>query len=175
MHTNKPRHSAVPGHLLWKGASWFVLGALAWSFQVQADDDADDAIEEIIVTGSLIKRDNFDSASPLQVLEAAEIEAEATPALGEIIYNQTFNYGSDAFASHYSVTNPEGNRTGANFRGLGGGATLTLLDGKRVLDSNLNNLLPQIAIERIDILKDGASAIYGSDAVAGVILSLIHI
>ena len=169
MHTNKPRNSAVPGRLLFKGMSWFVLGALAWSFQVQADDDADDAIEEIIVTGSLIKRDNFDSASPLQVLEAAEILAEATPALGEIIYNQTFNYGSDAFSSHYSVTNPEGSRTGANFRGLGGGATLTLLDGKRVLDSNLNNLIPQIAIERIDILKDGASAIYGSDAVAGVI------
>ena len=169
MHTHKPRNSAVPGHPIFKGMSWLVLGALAWSFQAQADDDADDAIEEIIVTGSLIKRDNFDSASPLQVLEAAEIEAEATPALGEIIYNQTFNYGSDAFSSHYSVTNPEGNRTGANFRGLGGGATLTLLDGKRVLDSNLNNLIPQIAIERIDILKDGASAIYGSDAVAGVI------
>ena len=168
MHTNKPRNSAVPGRLLLRGMSWFVLGALAWSFQAQADD-ADDAIEEIIVTGSLIKRDNFDSASPLQVLEAAEILAEATPALGEIIYNQTFNYGSDAFSSHYSVTNPEGSRTGANFRGLGGGATLTLLDGKRVLDSNLNNLIPQIAIERIDILKDGASAIYGSDAVAGVI------
>ena len=169
MHTHKPRNGAVPGHPIFKGMSWLVLGALAWSFQAQADDDADDAIEEIIVTGSLIKRDNFDSASPLQVLEAAEIEAEATPALGEIIYNQTFNYGSDAFSSHYSVTNPEGNRTGANFRGLGGGATLTLLDGKRVLDSNLNNLIPQIAIERIDILKDGASAIYGSDAVAGVI------
>ena len=169
MHTNKPRNSAGPGRLLLRGMSWLVLGALAWSFQVQADDDADDAIEEIIVTGSLIKRDNFDSSSPLQVLEAAEIEAEATPALGEIIYNQTFNYGSDAFSSHYSVTNPEGSRTGANFRGLGGGATLTLLDGKRVLDSNLNNLIPQIAIERIDILKDGASAIYGSDAVAGVI------
>ena len=104
MHTNKPRNSAVPGRLLFRGMSWFVLGALAWSFQVQADDDADDAIEEIIVTGSLIKRDNFDSASPLQVLEAAEIEAEATPALGEIIYNQTFNYGSDAFSSHYSVS-----------------------------------------------------------------------
>ena len=140
----------------------------------EADDDQDEQgnqeeVEEIVVTGSLIKRDNFDSASPLQVLDSVDIEMEATPALGEIIYNQTFNYGSDAFASHYSVTNPEGNRTGANLRGLGGGATLTLLNGKRVLDANLNNLIPQIAIERMDILKDGASALYGSDAVAGVL------
>ena len=146
-------------------AVWLPLAATAQ----QADDDDDERIEEVVVTGSLIKRDNFDSASPLQVLDAVDIEMEATPALGEIIYNQTFNYGSDAFASHYSVTNPEGNRTGANLRGLGGGATLTLLNGKRVLDANLNNLIPQIAIQRMDILKDGASALYGSDAVAGVL------
>ena len=73
MHTHKPRNSAIQGHPIFKGMSWLVLGALAWSFQAQADDDADDAIEEIIVTGSLIKRDNFDSASPLQVLELSLI------------------------------------------------------------------------------------------------------
>ena len=153
---------------LLKGVGLVALAATALSAAAQ-DDAAEggEQIEEIIVTGSLIKRDNFDSASPLQVLDEVDIEAEATPALGEIIYNQTFNYGSDAFASHYSVTNPEGNRTGANLRGLG--ATLTLLGGKRVLDANLNNLVPQIAIQRIDILKDGASALYGSDAVAGVL------
>ena len=151
-----------------------ILGAAVFApAAVAQDEDADDEtageVEEVVVTGSLLKRDNFDSASPLQILDDVDILAEATPALGEIIYNQTFNYGSDAFASHYSVTNPEGNRTSANFRGLGGRATLSLLDGKRVTDSNLNNLIPQIAIRRIDILKDGASALYGSDAVAGVI------
>ncbi len=150
------------------GVAWTALLSLLLPFAVWADDDAGE-IEEIVVTGSLIKRDNFDSASPLQVLDDVDIQAEATPALGEIVANQTFNYGTDVFASHYSVTNPEGNRSSANFRGLGEGATLSLLDGKRVTDSNLNNLIPQIAIARIDILKDGASALYGSDAVAGVI------
>ena len=150
------------------GVMWTALVSLLLPFAVWADDE-EGTIEEIIVTGSLIKRDNFDSASPLQVLDDVDIQAEATPALGEIVYNQTFNYGTDVFASHYSVTNPEGNRSSANFRGLGEGATLSLLDGKRVTDSNLNNLIPQIAIARIDILKDGASALYGSDAVAGVI------
>ena len=151
-----------------------VTAALFLSYAAVAQDTDSDSgdnetVEEIVVTGSLLKRSNFDSPSPLQILDDVDILAEATPALGEIIYNQTFNYGSDAFASHYSVTNPEGNRTSANFRGLGGRATLSLLDGKRVTDSNLNNLIPQIAIRRIDILKDGASALYGSDAVAGVI------
>ena len=150
------------------GVAWTALLSLLLHFAVWADDEEGE-IEEIVVTGSLIKRDNFDSASPLQVLDDVDIQAEATPALGEIVANQTFNYGTDVFASHYSVTNPEGNRSSANFRGLGEGATLALLDGKRVTDSNLNNLIPQIAIARIDILKDGASALYGSDAVAGVI------
>ena len=150
------------------GAFVTALFSMFMPFAVSADDE-ESAIEEIVVTGSLIKRDNFDSASPLQVLDDVDIQAESTPALGEIIYNQTFNYGTDVFASHYSVTNPEGSRSSANFRGLGEGATLSLLDGKRVTDSNLNNLIPQIAIARIDILKDGASALYGSDAVAGVI------
>lgn len=159
--------AGTAGRALCLGGAGLLLAATA--AQAQQTNTGPDAIEEIVVTGSLIKRDNFDSASPLQVLDSVDIEMEATPALGEIIYNQTFNYGSDAFASHYSVTNPEGNRTGANLRGLGGGATLTLVNGKRVLDANLNNLIPQIAIERVDILKDGASALYGSDAVAGVL------
>ena len=154
----------------WTGlAAALALSLTATAQQADDEDDDEQEIEEVVVTGSLIKRDNFDSASPLQVLDAVDIEMEATPALGEIIYNQTFNYGSDSFASHYSVTNPEGNRTSANLRGLGTGATLTLLNGKRVLDGNLNNLIPQIAIQRMDILKDGASALYGSDAVAGVL------
>ena len=58
---------------------------------------ADQQIEEVVVTGSLIKKDSFDSPSPLQVLDEFDLQAEATPALGEIMANQTFNYGSDTF------------------------------------------------------------------------------
>ena len=126
-------------------------------------------IEEIIVTGSYIKRDNFDFLSPTQVIDQDDLVAEATPALGEIMANQTFNFGSDIFANGYARRYQEGNVTTANLRGLGAGATLNLVDGKRISQGNLNNMIPQIAIERIDILKDGASALYGSDAVAGVV------
>ena len=59
--------------------------------------------------------------------------------------------------------------TAINIRGLGAGATLDLVDGKRVIDGNVNQMLPQIAIQRLDIVVDGAAALYGSAAVAGVV------
>ena len=124
-------------------------------------------IEEIVVTGSLIKRDSFDSSSPLTVVTQEAIEANATPNLGEVLVAQTFNYGSDFQTNTYSARGQIGSVTPANLRGLGSGATLQLLDGLRTNNAFLNNAMPQIAIERIDILKDGASAIYGTDAVAG--------
>ena len=67
------------------------------------------------------------------------------------------------------IITQRGALTSANLRGLGSRATLTLVNGKRVLSDNLNNMLPQSVIERIDIVKDGASALYGADAVAGVV------
>lgn len=151
---------------IWLSAAAFV-GAV--SLLPTSAARAESEIEEIIVTGSFIKRSRFDSASPLHVIDAAEIEAVATPSLGEILANQTFNYGSDVYSNNFTARFQEGNSTSANLRGLGTNATLQLFDGKRVLNSNLNNFIPQIAIQRIDILKDGAGALYGSDAVAGVV------
>lgn len=130
---------------------------------------SESTIEEIVVTGSLIKRDSFDSASPLTVVDAEAIEANATPNLGELLVAQTFNYGTDFQTNTYAARSQDGATSAANLRGLGVGATLNLIDGKRSNNPFLTNAMPQIAIERIDILKDSASAIYGSDAVAGVV------
>jgi len=126
-------------------------------------------IEEIVVTGSLIRRDSFDSPSPLTVVDQDEISANATPNLGEVLVNQTFNYGTDFQTNTFAARPQIGTNSQANLRGLGPRATLNLLDGKRGVGTNLNSALPQIAIGRIDILKDGASATYGTDAVAGVV------
>jgi iron complex outermembrane recepter protein len=126
------------------------------------------AIEEIVVTGSLIRRDSFDSASPLTVIDQDMISSNATPNLGEVLVNQTFNYGSDFQTNTFAARPQIGTTTAANLRGLGTAATLNLIDGRRA-SPNLNNSIPQIAIDRIEILKDGASAIYGTDAVAGVV------
>ncbi|MEX1236660.1 MAG: TonB-dependent receptor plug domain-containing protein, partial [Pseudomonadales bacterium] len=130
---------------------------------------AAEQIEEVVVTGSYIKRDSFDSSSPLTVVDQTQIAENATPNLGEVLVNQTFNYGTDFQANTYAARAQGGNVSAANLRGLGTGATLDLVDGKRSIYGNLNSSVPQIAIERIDILKDGASAIYGTDAVAGVV------
>lgn len=130
---------------------------------------AEDIIEEIVVTGSYIKRDSFDSSSPITIVDQASIAANATPNLGEVLVAQTFNYGTDFQANTYSARFQLGNISQANLRGLGAGATLDLIDGKRTNNPFLSNSLPQIAIKRIDILKDGASALYGTDAVAGVV------
>ncbi|MCW8195813.1 TonB-dependent receptor plug domain-containing protein [Proteobacteria bacterium 005FR1] len=127
------------------------------------------AIEEIVVTGSFIKRDSFDSSVPVTVVGAEDIEAAATPNLGEVLSNQTMNFGTDFQAATYSARGQIGTNSQANLRGLGDRATLDLIDGKRSANGNLNNSLPQIAIQRIDILTDGASALYGTDAVAGVV------
>ncbi|WP_339858482.1 TonB-dependent receptor domain-containing protein [Pseudohongiella acticola] len=126
-------------------------------------------IEEVVVTGSRIRRDSFDSSSPVTVVDSAAIEANATPNLGEVLANQTFNYGTDVQTNGYAARGQGGVTSSANLRGLGAGATLNLVDGQRTNNTNLNATIPQIAIARIDILKDGASALYGSDAVAGVV------
>jgi iron complex outermembrane receptor protein len=126
-------------------------------------------MEEVVVTGSYIKRDSFDSASPLTVVNQEQIAVNAEGNLGELLANQTFNYGTDYQTNTYAARAQGGNTSNANLRGLGTSATLQLIDGKRTVYDNLNNKLPQIAIQRIDILRDGASAVYGSDAVAGVV------
>ncbi len=130
---------------------------------------AEEQIEEIVVTGSYIKRDSFDSSSPITIVDQTAIAANATPNLGEVLVAQTFNYGTDFQTNTYSARFQLGNISQANLRGLGPGATLDLIDGKRTNNPFLSNSIPQIAIRRLDILKDGASALYGTDAVAGVV------
>jgi len=131
------------------------------------------ALEEIVVTGSYIRRDSFDTASPVDVMTTAQIEEQGTPNLGEILRNSTYNYGVES-VTNILAANPQGGATpAANFRGLGTTATLTLLDGRRVPPgadgTSLSNLYPQIMVARVEALTDGAAALYGSDAVGGVL------
>jgi len=128
----------------------------------------DDVVEEVIVTGSFIRRtEGFRSASPLTQLTLEDIAAEGTPNIGDIVHNLSFNQGSSISSN---ITPGSGaSETSINLRGLGAGATLDLVDGKRVIDGNVNAMLPQIAIQRLDIVVDGAAALYGSAAVAGVV------
>ncbi|TDJ24190.1 MAG: hypothetical protein E2O59_12975, partial [Gammaproteobacteria bacterium] len=152
---------------VWVSLIGFV-GAISVPLTVLAADEPS-IVEEIVVTGSYIKRDSFDSASPLTVITGADIELNGVTNLGEIMYDLPFNYGSSVQTNTFAARPQASSFTSTNLRGLGPRATLQLIDGKRTSVTNLNSFVPQIAIARMDILKDGASALYGTDAVAGVV------
>lgn len=131
----------------------------------------DDGIEEVVVTGSYIRRtENFTQASSMQQLTAEDLQAEGTMNLGEIVQNLSFVGGeASAITNTFQGPGTDERTTQIDLRGLGASSTLTLLDGKRMANQNVNALIPSIALQRLDIVADGAAALYGNEAVAGVV------
>ena len=131
----------------------------------------DDGIEEVIVTGSFIRRtEGFTNASPFTQLSAEDIEAQGTMNLGEVVQNLSFVGGeASAITNTFQGPGTDERSTNIDLRGLGASSTLTLLDGKRIANQNVNALIPAIALQRLDIVADGAAALYGNEAVAGVV------
>jgi len=145
-----------------------------------AQDNADVEIEEVVVTGSYIKgKTQSSSPSPIAVIGSENLSQIGASNIADLVQTLTINNGAqnnpDAFT--------QGSTTGTsnfNLRGLGVSSTLVLMNGRRqVVSANTTNdgiafvdtssLVPQIAVQRIEIVKDGAAAIYGTDAVAGVV------
>ena len=159
----RPGHPGFKRKLLCAAISMSLLPLAGTAL---AQDDVE--VEEVIVTGSFIRRsEGFQSASPLTQISLEDIQAQGTPNMGDVIHNLSFNQGSSV--SSNITPGSGGTTTAINIRGLGGAATLNLVDGKRIIDDNVNQMLPQIAIQRLDIVVDGAAALYGSQAVAGVV------
>lgn len=136
--------------------------------------------QRIEITGSSIKRIAAEGALPVTIITRAELTREGISSTEQMVQFLTSNgNGLDNLASNADVVDgaARGNNgaTSANLRGQGSNATLVLLNGRRVAAHGLNggvvdlNQIPFSAIERIEVLKDGASAIYGTDAVGGVI------
>ena len=143
------------------------LGLLSTPFYVSAQQDSQ--VEEVVVTGSYIRRsEGIIAASPITSLTADDITDQGTLNMAQIVQNMTFNNGSGVTNS-IQASGASSNSAAFNLRGLGTRATLQLIDGKRVTNSNVQWLMPSIAIQRLDIVTDGAAALYGTDAVAGVI------
>lgn len=138
-----------------------------------------DALEEVIVTGSYVKRDLEHSGSPLVVVSADDLSTFGLTSIADIINFLPFNAGSE-FNADVFTQNLSTGTSNFNLRGLGLNSTLVLLNGRRQTVSggvandgstfvDINALVPLNAIDRIEILKDGAAALYGTDAVAGVV------
>lgn len=136
--------------------------------------------ERVVITGSSIKRIATEGALPVQIVTRADLDRSGVTTAEQFILELSTNgNGLDNLASNADVVGgaQRGNNgaTSANLRGQGSNATLILLNGRRVSSHGLNggqvdlNQIPMAAVERIEILKDGASAIYGTDAVGGVI------
>ncbi|QBE67148.1 TonB-dependent receptor [Pseudoduganella lutea] len=134
-------------------------------------------IQRVEITGSNIRRSQAETASPVQTVNRADIEKSGKTTVAELLQTLAVdNQGSvpttfgNGFASGAS---------GISLRGLGAASTLVLLNGRRIAPYGLAddgqkvfadlNIIPAEAVERVEILKDGASAIYGSDAIAGVV------
>ena len=153
--------------------------------------EAASTMEEVIVTGSRIKRSDIDSISPISVFDEAALDAAGNTTLERFLVNLPSVSGAD-FGS--GINNGTAGWATVSLRGLGPNRTLVLLNGNRMSSAGANgfvdlNLIPSSVIERVEVLRDGASTTYGSDAIAGVVnlitktdfdgveleLSLIHI
>jgi len=134
-------------------------------------------LDKYQVTGSHIKRSDLEGPAPVVVIDRDEIDKSGASSLYQLLGDLTINSGLMLNENKALSTTP--GSAGVNLRGLGQDATLVLLNGRRMtnypypLNTTDNfvdlNSIPLSAIERVEVLKDGASAIYGSDAMAGVI------
>jgi iron complex outermembrane recepter protein len=145
--------------------------------QTPSSSSSSSELQEVVVTGSLIRRTDTETPSPVQIISAEDLKNSGYTNVSDVLRTLaangqgTLNQGfGQAFASGGS---------GIALRGLTVGDTLTLIDGERMVDYPLSDdgersfvdvsAIPFNAIETIDVLKDGASAAYGADAIAGVV------
>ncbi len=132
----------------------------------------DELAEEIVVTGSRIPRLQVDTAAPVTTLTRAQIQNSGRASVGDIIQTLPEQTGG----TNTQVNNGGDGSTRVDLRGFGANRTLVLLNGRRIVpggtgaDATVDlNTIPTAAIERVEVLKDGASAVYGSDAISGVV------
>lgn len=173
MMQSKPKLSPI------SKAVFFALSAIAASAHAQNTvAAAEPVMQRVEVTGSNIKRMDTETASPVTVLRRDEIKATGANTVRQILDTLT-SFDTGVIKDDGNTSSFARGASGASMRGLGTGATLVLLNGRRISnyafadggkDTFVNvDSIPADVIDRVEVLKDGASAIYGSDALAGVI------
>jgi len=148
-----------------------VAAALCSPVQAQQANTDDEAqVEEIIVTGSRLPRRDFTAVSPI-----ATIDSETLTYAGQATLEETLNRLPQVAPALGRTSNNPGNGTSSiNLRGLGSGRTLVMLNGRRLAPSGIGtavdvNNLPQALMDRVEVITGGATTVYGSDAIAGVV------
>ena len=158
------------------------IASLCFTTITHAQESEEQAVEKITVTGSQIKGVDLEGMQPMVVLSSEDIKNSGASTVSELMSQITQTRGgtgsfTTSESGATSTSTPAG-QAAASLRGLGPSSTLTLINGRRVAASSFAsgtqnfvdvNSIPLAAIERIEVLASGASAIYGADAVAGVI------
>src|SRR5690606_15554593 len=136
-------------------------------------------VDEIVVVGSRIRRDNYNAPSPTQVVTREEATLQGFASTTEALQSTAVTGGTSQINNSYGgyVTNGGPGANTIGLRGMGPSRTLVLLNGRRVSPAGSRgsvgaadlNVLPTAMIDRVEVLRDGASSVYGSDAVAGVV------
>jgi outer membrane receptor protein involved in Fe transport len=152
------------------GLTLGVVGLVGATGTAVAQEDDARTLDRVEVVGSRIKRVEAETSQPIFTVTQEEIEASGLTSIGDVIQQLTAN-GS---ALGTTINNGGDGSTRVALRNLGTGRTLVLVNGRRWINTDLGgsvdlNTIPTAAIESIQVLKDGASAIYGSDAIAGVV------
>ena len=140
---------------------------------------AAEQLEEVVVTGSYIKGAPEDAPLPVTVLQRDDLALEGSPTAIDLIKSLSFSQGADGETDQFQA-GAGADRATVNIRGLGPSRTLVLVNGRRTTWSPLAigaqaqllvdvNMIPSIALQRVEVLRDGAAATYGSDAIAGVV------
>jgi iron complex outermembrane receptor protein len=152
-------------------------GVLLSAGQTAFAQDAAQTLERVEITGSNIRRISSETASPVQTLSREDIDKSGRGSVAELL--QTLAVDNQGSVPKNFGAGFASGASGISLRGLGAASTLVLLNGRRIAPFGLAddgqkvfsdlNLIPLEAVERIEILKDGGSAIYGSDAIAGVV------
>lgn len=149
----------------------FAQGAPASNNQNQNQNAATTQLGKVEVTGTRIKRSSVETAQPVTIITAAQIRATGLATVGEVLQNIT--QAGDSLTPEGQVQSSNNSASTIDLRYLGSSRTLVLVNGKRWtprLNGSVDlTALPASMIDHVEILQDGASAIYGSDAIAGVV------
>jgi iron complex outermembrane receptor protein len=179
----RTRHLPAPGSVLAIAIAMALAGTAAAQEAPAAEPQASEAtrtLDRISVTGSRIRRTDVEAALPVTIIQREEIEAQGITSAEQLLqFLNVASNGPDSLAANSGIAPPgtRGNNgvSGANLRGQGADATLVLLNGRRVASHGLAgqvvdlNSIPFAAVDRVEVLRDGASAVYGTDAICGVI------
>ena len=154
--------------------------AFAQAATPEKSSTAAKTLDAVTVTGSRIKRTEVETALPVTIIQREQINAQGITSAEQLLqFLNISSNGSDSLSANAGIAPADlrGNNgvSGANLRGQGADATLVLLNGRRVATHGLRgqavdlNSIPFAAIDRVEVLRDGASAVYGTDAIGGVI------